>query len=110
LKEKKTRQDPNGFFPLWRPSIKIAIIVNVEIHLASSVSPSRPRGDAFTVTSMNAARDNVIEAGHTECNYWHDLWVTMIHCIVLRGVTHWSPQPNHDPDFYGSFATISNKS
>jgi hypothetical protein len=59
---------------------------------------------------MNAARDNVIEAGHTGCKDWRDLWVTTSPLIVLRGVTHWSPQPNHDPDFYGSFATISNKS
>jgi hypothetical protein len=59
---------------------------------------------------MNAARDNVIEAGYTECNYWRDLWDTTSPFIVLRGVTHWSPQSNHDPDFYRSFATISNKS
>jgi len=59
---------------------------------------------------MNAARDNVIEAGYTECNYWRDLWDTTSSFIVLRGVTHWSQQPNCNPDFYGSFATISNKS
>jgi hypothetical protein len=59
---------------------------------------------------MNAARDNAIETGYSECIYWRDLWDTTSRFIVLRGVTHWSPQPNHDPNFYGSFATISNKS
>jgi len=59
---------------------------------------------------MNATRENVSEAVHTACSYSRDLWVTTSPFIVLRGVTHWSPQPNHDPDFYGSFATISNKS
>jgi hypothetical protein len=59
---------------------------------------------------MNAARDNVIEAGYTVCNYWRDLLGTTSSFIVLRGVRDWSPQPNDDPDFYGSFAAISNKS
>jgi hypothetical protein len=59
---------------------------------------------------MNAARNNVIEAGYTEGNCWRDLWVTTSPFIVLRGVTHWSPQPNHNPDFYASFATIFTKS
>jgi hypothetical protein len=46
LKKEKTHKCPNGFFPPWRTSIKIAVIVNAQIHLADSVSPPEPRGDA----------------------------------------------------------------
>jgi hypothetical protein len=58
--------------------------------------------------SMNAAHDNVIEAGYT--NYWRDLWGTTSSLIVPRGVSHWSRQPKRSLDFYRSFATILNKS